>query len=180
MLFNRKFAINLPSSKHIVTALFVGFSLFSMAVTAENVSKNEGSTNTEKQTSLEALHLNGMKIIETGPMGSDKSSALIYFQEAGELGYLKSQLMLGDMYGFGFGITPSYEHAAYWFEKAAGQGNARAQLYMGDLYFEGLGVAKNIETGMAYMQKALQNPESDEKSKRIAKARMQEFGSSED
>ena len=180
MFFNQRTTMNLMSFRVFITALLVICSLCSVAVIADEVKEKIGSSSTENKKPLEALHLKGMKIIETGAMGSDKSSAVVYFQEAGELGYLESQLMLGDMYAFGFGIAPSYEGAAYWFKKAANQGSSRAQLYMGDLYFEGLGVEKNIEKGMAYMQKALQNPESDEKSKRIAKARMQEFSLSND
>lgn len=175
MLSIKNIFVQLEFSKITYKFFFLLISLLIFPVSADEITGSQNSQSPEDISSLESLHRKGMDILETGPLGGDKSAALVYFQEAGEKGYLDSQLMLGDMYGFSFGIPPSYEKAAYWFKKAADQGSARAQLYVADLYLEGLGFDKNISEGLRYMHLALENSGSDEETKRIANIRIKKF-----
>ncbi|MBQ0726849.1 MAG: sel1 repeat family protein [Thalassolituus oleivorans] len=124
MLISKNIFVKLEFSKITYKFFFLLISLLTLSVYADEGSESHNVQSTEDLSSLESLHRKGMHILETGPLGGDKSAALIYFQEAGERGYLDSQLQLGDMYAFAIGIPPSYEKAAYWIKKAADQGSA--------------------------------------------------------
>ena len=52
----------------------------------------------------------------------DCEKALIYYEQAADLGYAKAQYSLGHMYENGYGVEPSVEKALEWYQKAADQG----------------------------------------------------------
>ena len=63
MFFNQRTTMNLMSFRVFITALLVICSLCSVAVIADEVKEKIGSSSTENKKPLEALHINGMKII---------------------------------------------------------------------------------------------------------------------
>ncbi len=71
------------------------------------------------------------------------STALTVWLESAQLGDLKAQTYVGEIYEKGLGVQPDYEKAFYWYRKAADQGNARAKLNLAYLYEKGLGVPED-------------------------------------
>jgi len=120
----------------------------------------------------EQLYQEGDRLYKAAGFGCDKSDAINYFKAAGEQGNLDAQVRLGDMYGFGAGVEPGYEMAAYWYIKAADQGSPKAQLYMGNLYASGLGVEQNKDKALKYMKLAAENKDSDSDTKALAQKRI--------
>ena len=128
------------------------------------------------KASADQIYAEGYRQFEADAMSGDQSKARNYFVTAAEAGSRDAQKMLGDMYGFGIGGTPSsYEVAAKWYEMAAKQGDAKSQLYMGDLYSYGLGVEMNLDKAIYYMTLAFDNPESDAESRSLAAKRLEKF-----
>ena len=78
--------------------------------------------------------------------------ALQYFTEAGNGGYDKAQVTLGDAYAWKrLGIKKkNYEEALRWYTLAAQQGNAEALYQIGRCYDAGRGVKKNKKMAAAY------------------------------
>ena len=154
-----------------VCSLFAALILIT-AVSVPAVAAGSPEQYLQGRASAEELYQEGMRLFNTAGPGADQSEAIRYFTAAGEQGHLQSQVMLGDMYGFGTGVSPSYEQAAYWFIKAAEQGNPKAQLYMGDLYAYGLGAGQNQQAAVRYMQMAADNKSSDEKTRLLVRKRL--------
>ena len=62
---------------------------------------------------------------------------------AAEQGSGNAQLILGNMYDRGFGITQDYAEAVKWYRAAAEQGSASAQWLLGWMYRNGEGVIQD-------------------------------------
>ena len=163
--------MSLKPLQSFVRSLFAALMLIT-AVSVPVVAAGSPEQYRQGKASAEELYQEGMRLFNAAAPGTDQSEAIGYFSAAGEQGHLPSQVMLGDMYGFGTGVSPSYGQAAYWFIKAAEQGNPKAQLYMGDLYAYGLGVEQNQQAAVRYMQMAADNKSSDEKTRLLARKRL--------
>ncbi|WP_370315422.1 tetratricopeptide repeat protein [Thalassolituus sp.] len=126
------------------------------------------------KASADQIYAEGYRQFEADAMSGDQSKARNYFVTAAEAGSRDAQKMLGDMYGFGIGGTPSsYEVAAKWYEMAAKQGDAKSQLYMADLYAYGLGVKADAAKALNYATLASQNEDADPDTKSKAERRLQ-------
>lgn len=159
---NLLLAVCLLSSLQAVSAL----------AESENTPATIVSGYMDGKASPEDLYQEGMRLFKAAEPGSGQNDAIAYLTAAGEQGHLQAQVMLGDMYGFGTGVSPSYEKAAYWFIKAAEQGNPKAQLYMGDLYAYGLGVEQDSSKALHYMRLAAENKDSSPETRALAKKRI--------
>lgn len=84
-------------------------------------------------------------------------SALRYFQQAGEKGFLPAQRLLA-LYSFLEENNP--EQALYWFKKAANANDTSAQMYCAAAYLFGLGVNKNTDVAKRYYIAAAKNGDS--------------------
>jgi len=125
------------------------------------------------QANADEIYAAGYRQFEADAMSGDQSKARSYFITAAEAGSRDAQKMLGDMYGFGIGGTPSsYEIAAKWYEMAAKQGDAKSQLYMADLYAYGLGVTADPAKALNYATLASQNKDADPETKSKAEGRL--------
>lgn len=60
-------------------------------------------------------------------------------------GDVSAQMILGDMFAAGEGVSQDFAESAYWYRQAAKRGFANAQLSLGLLYSQGQGVEQNIE-----------------------------------
>ena len=75
------------------------------------------------------------------------------------MGIVNAQVLLGDMYSRGNGVTRNDEEALRWYRMAADQGHAGAQNNLGWLYDEGRGVpADAMEAARWYRKAAVAGP----------------------
>jgi hypothetical protein len=82
------------------------------------------------------------------------AEALRLTQPAAEKGDPRAQVLLGDMYRLGRGVSKDAAQAAGWYRKAAAQGNAAGQYHLGAMLTAGLGVARNYPEAMRWHLKA--------------------------
>jgi TPR repeat protein len=75
-----------------------------------------------------------------------------------EAGDAKAELVLGQLYQFGFMGTdaakPDYAAAAYWYQEAANRGSAQAAYQLAVIYRDGRGVAANAPLALEFFLKA--------------------------
>jgi len=93
------------------------------------------------------------------------SSQFVFWQKNAEQGNSIAQLLLGNCYGYGFGVQKDYAEAVAWFRKAAEQGHATAQNELGERYHNGEGVEKNEGTAVAWYRKAAKQGNENAKQK---------------
>jgi TPR repeat protein len=80
---------------------------------------------------------------------------LAEIEDAAELGHAASQLILGNRYSFGKGVSQSHAVALTWYLRAAEQGEPHAQSAAGYILIEGKGtVPKDIKAGVQWLKKA--------------------------
>ena len=116
----------------------------------EYVERNANKGNAEAQWMLGAYYLCG----ESG-LPEDYEQAFLWFSRAAKQGYAQSQLDLGRMYYYGWGVIQDYELALKWYALAAEQGLSGAQFELGDLYYRGQGgVATNFSCALNWYTKA--------------------------
>jgi len=84
----------------------------------------------------------------------DYATALREWQPLAEQGDARSQLKLGEMYYFGFGVSMDYGRARQWFEKAAKNGDKEAQRLLGVLFYYGFGVPQDYKQAHQWYKKA--------------------------
>jgi uncharacterized protein len=92
-----------------------------------------------------ADYQDGMDAAERG----DYATALKEWRPLANKGDAQAQVMLGGMYGAGWGVAKDDAEAVRWYRLAADQGYARAQALLGDMYLYGDGVPQNYV--QAYM-----------------------------
>lgn len=85
---------------------------------------------------------------------ADLSSALAAWQPLAEQGNLEAQVIVGEIYERGLGVTPDYAAAASWYRRAAEAGDRRAQVNLGYLYERGLGVAADPKAALEWYRRA--------------------------
>ena len=81
-------------------------------------------------------------------------AALTQIQIAAQQGYAPAQLVFGNMYENGQGVTKDQSHATFWYRKAAEQGFAPAQHNLGNMYLNGYGVPKNEREALIWFLRA--------------------------
>lgn len=94
----------------------------------------------------------------------DYKKAVIYFKKAADLGSIKGQKALGDMYQNGWKEKLNYKEspdwyrkaAITWYKKAAKQGDIDAQTILGSIYKRGWGVRQDFKQAVSWYQKAAQ------------------------
>lgn len=86
-------------------------------------------------------------------------------QKKAEAGDVKSQWLLGIMYGTGEGAPKDAVKAAEWYQKAAAQGDASAQYLLAGMYANGEGVSKDAAKAVEWYQKAAAQDDTDAQNK---------------
>lgn len=114
------------------------------------------SPTSEKQMSVtkdEALISTGMAIL-TNPEMTDKSEALVAFEQACSLGNYYGCHEVGTAYNNGlYGKEKNYELARQWYEKGANNGYVPSQLNIANLFAHRL-LPLDDETGFSWLVKA--------------------------
>ena len=75
-------------------------------------------------------------------MAQDYAAALHWYRKAGDQGFAKAQLNIGEAYANGRGVTQDYAAAVGWYTKAATLGLAEAQYALSISYETGQGTAQ--------------------------------------
>ena len=78
----------------------------------------------------------------------DYETAFTYFEASANMGYAKSQHMLGIMYWRGWGISVDLNKAFYWVNEGVKQNNYYSQVILAKFYLEGIGT--RIDQTKAY------------------------------
>lgn len=100
----------------------------------------------------EAMYLIGDT--ERTASGGDLQKALAWYRKAAQNNHLKSQNLLGQVYGEGGKVPANPEEAFKWTQKAADRGSAEAQTRLGLFYLSGTGAEKDKATGAEWLEKA--------------------------
>lgn len=98
----------------------------------------------------EAQYLLALKLIDQ----SHHAEALSWIQRAAEAGHVPAQVILGNLYLTGQGVTQDYLRARHWFEIAANDYHPIALLRLGEVYRDGLGLPPNRAQAISYFQQA--------------------------
>lgn len=85
----------------------------------------------------------------------DYPKAVELFKQAGWLGDVDAQVVLGGMYFFGHKVTQDYDRARTWYTKAAKQNNGAAQSNLGIIYANGLGIEKDYVQAYKWLNLAV-------------------------
>lgn len=110
-----------------------------------------------EQGQADALQELSVRYAEGKGVQQNQSKAFNSVQRAAELGQLKAQFDLAEIYANGSsGIAQDYTKAAAWYRKAALQGNREAQSNLARLYREGLGVALSYVDAVTWYRQAAQ------------------------
>ncbi|PLX40332.1 MAG: hypothetical protein C0605_06510 [Hyphomicrobiales bacterium] len=100
----------------------------------------------------EAMHLLGDT--ERTARGGDLKTALAWYEKAAQKDFVRSQNLLGEVYGEGKQVQANPEQAFKWTKKAAEHGSAEAQTRLGVFYLNGTGTAPDAKLGAEWLQKA--------------------------
>lgn len=88
-------------------------------------------------------------------IGTNKQTAIKYFIQSAEAGYVPAQLMVGYMYDFADGVAANPKKAIFWYKKASDAGEGNATLNLANMYSDGRGVRKNIAKADRLYRKAV-------------------------
>lgn len=75
-------------------------------------------------------------------------------QKSAQQGDVRSQVLVGEQYEFGAGVTADQTTAAQWYQLAAKQDNPEAQYYLGVMYERGVGLSRNVAEAMEWLFKS--------------------------
>ncbi|MBQ7307617.1 MAG: sel1 repeat family protein [Clostridia bacterium] len=67
----------------------------------------------------------------------------------------EAQLLLGECYYCGNGVSQNYKEAIKWYSLSAEQNNDKALYQLGRCYYFGIGVDKNIEKARSFFEKSV-------------------------
>jgi TPR repeat protein len=87
------------------------------------------------------------------------SKELAELQAKAEAGDAKAQLIIGNHYVAGQGVSKDETEAARWYRKAAEQGDHVAQTFLANMYAKGEGVAKDTEEAAKWYRKSAEDGE---------------------
>ena len=80
-----------------------------------------------------------------------------YYQQAAELGHVKSQLNLFMLYYRGDVIAQDLVSSYKWLNLAASNNNSEAQAYLANIYLQGIGVQQDTVKAAMWLMLATQN-----------------------
>jgi TPR repeat protein/tRNA A-37 threonylcarbamoyl transferase component Bud32 len=86
----------------------------------------------------------------------DYQKAKTYFEEATQLGFVRSTVNLGVLYLQGEGVTQSYQTAAALFKKGAERSDSYGMFFYAECLAEGKGVQKDVGAATEWAKKAAQ------------------------
>ncbi len=90
-------------------------------------------------------------VLNTGAQTPAIDPSLLSKANAGDAA---SEVLVGEKYATGSGVTQDYKQAADWYRKAAEQGNAAGEIHLADLYRDGQGVVRDREKAAEWYRKA--------------------------
>ena len=82
------------------------------------------------------------------------------FKESAESGNAAAQIMLGNCYYYGNGVSLDYTEAVKWYRKAAEQGHSWGQGNLGICYYNGKGVSQDYTEAVKWYLKAAEQGNS--------------------
>lgn len=85
---------------------------------------------------------------------NDTLQAIEWLRKAAAQRYAPAEFHLGQLYDFGFGVTPSDRDALTWYQRAAEHGHAAAQRTVGDFYRKGRAVPANDAEAASWYRRA--------------------------
>jgi TPR repeat protein len=85
---------------------------------------------------------------------SDLTQAIDWLRKAAAQGHGDAEFQLGQIYEFGFGVTPDDGEALSWYHRASEHGSAAAQRMIGDHYRRGRGVQADELEAVRWYQRA--------------------------
>jgi TPR repeat protein len=85
-------------------------------------------------TAFAKLCLAGSQASSPRPDASEAAAAARWLREAADKGYAPAQMLLGQLYWHGLGVTADYQAAASWMSEAAKQSYPHATCELGRLY----------------------------------------------
>ncbi len=88
-------------------------------------------------------------------IATNKQTAIKYFIQSAEAGYVPAQLMVGYMYDFADGVAANPKKAIFWYKKASDAGEGNATLNLANMYSDGRSVRKNIAKADRLYRKAV-------------------------
>jgi len=84
----------------------------------------------------------------------DWLNAITVLRPLAEKGDTRAQILLGSMYGEGFGVVQNYVEALSLYSRAAEKNNAEAMVALAAMYISGLGADKNLDMAEHWSEKA--------------------------
>jgi serine/threonine protein kinase len=86
----------------------------------------------------------------------DYQKARTYFEEAAQLGFVRSMVNLGVLYLQGEGVPQNYQTAATLFRKGAERSDSYGMFFYGECLSEGKGVQKDVAAGTEWAKRSAQ------------------------
>ena len=84
----------------------------------------------------------------------DMPQAILWLRKAADQHYAPAEFQMGQLYDFGFGVTPSDEQALAWYRSAAEHGSAAGQRAVGEFYQKGRGIPANPSEAAKWYRRA--------------------------
>lgn len=84
----------------------------------------------------------------------DMPQAIQWLRKAAAQQYAPAEFQMGQLYDFGFGVTPSDEQALAWYRLAAEHGSGPGQRAVGECYQKGRGIPANPSEAARWYRRA--------------------------
>ncbi len=84
----------------------------------------------------------------------DAKKAVYWLRRSARMGNAYAQLVLGNSYSDGVGVTKDLSQAIQWWRKSAQKGNAKAQYLLGKTYLDGIGATKDSKQALGWLIKS--------------------------
>lgn len=84
----------------------------------------------------------------------DMPQAILWLRKAAAQHHAPAEFQLGQLYDFGFGVTPSNEQALAWYRLAAEHGSGAGQRAVGEFYHKGRGIPADPSEAARWYRRA--------------------------
>jgi len=84
----------------------------------------------------------------------DMPQAILWLRKAADQQYAPAEFQMGQLYDFGFGVTPSDRQALAWYRLAAQHGSGAGQRAVGEFYQKGRGIPANPSEAARWYRRA--------------------------